>query len=309
MRNSVLKEALRLGSAVVEGVRIEGDSIIVSARPRRRAPRCPVCGRRCEGYDTLPARRWRAPGVGAARCLVEWAPARVECPEHGVRAVVPPRARSAPSRLAAAFEDRVAWLAPHMCRSALAELMRVDWRTVGGTCSRAAASLEETDGRGRLDGLRSIGVDETSYERGRRHMAVVVDHDRGRVVWAARGHGRRQPNDFLDLLTDGQRAGIEAVAADGARRVADVVAERLPGAELAVDPFHAESWATEALDGLRREAWREARRAPRPKRGRGRPGKGDGPPPDPSKALRGPGLPLLKNPEDLTAGQAASLGA
>ena len=32
MRNSVLKEALQLGSAVVEGVRIEGDSIIVSAR-------------------------------------------------------------------------------------------------------------------------------------------------------------------------------------------------------------------------------------------------------------------------------------
>lgn len=70
MRNSVLKEALQLGSAVVEGVRIEGDSITVSARPRRRAPRCPVCGRRCEGYDTLPARRWRAPDVGAARCFV-----------------------------------------------------------------------------------------------------------------------------------------------------------------------------------------------------------------------------------------------
>ena len=31
-----------------------------------------------------------APDVGAARCFVEWAPARVECPEHGVRAVVPP---------------------------------------------------------------------------------------------------------------------------------------------------------------------------------------------------------------------------
>lgn len=72
MRNSVLKEALQLGSAVVEGVRIEGDSIIVSARPRRRAPRCPACGRRCEGYDTLPARSWRAPDVGAARCFVEW---------------------------------------------------------------------------------------------------------------------------------------------------------------------------------------------------------------------------------------------
>ena len=70
MLKSVLKRALGLGGAVVEGVRIEGESIIVSARPRKRAPRCPVCGRRCDGYDTLPARRWRAPDLGSARCYV-----------------------------------------------------------------------------------------------------------------------------------------------------------------------------------------------------------------------------------------------
>ena len=83
------------------------------------------------------------------------------------------------------------------------------------------------------------------------------------------------------------RGSIEVVTADGARRVADVVAERLPGAELAVDPFHAVSWATEALDDLRREAWREARRAPRPKRGRGRPRKGEEARADPAKGVKG----------------------
>lgn len=86
MQKSVLKRALGLGTAVVEGVGIEGESIIVSARPRRAAPRCPACGRRCDGYDALPARRWRAPDAGSARCYVERAPRRVECPEHGVKA-------------------------------------------------------------------------------------------------------------------------------------------------------------------------------------------------------------------------------
>lgn len=38
------------------------------------------------GYDTLPARRWRAPGVRSARCYVGHAPRRVVCPEHGVKA-------------------------------------------------------------------------------------------------------------------------------------------------------------------------------------------------------------------------------
>ena len=33
-----------------------GGSIIVSARPRRSAHRCPECGRRCRAYDALPGR-------------------------------------------------------------------------------------------------------------------------------------------------------------------------------------------------------------------------------------------------------------
>lgn len=169
------------------------------------------------------------------------------------------------------------------------------------------ASLEEADGRGRLDGLRRIGIDETSYKRGHRYMTVVVDHDRGRVVWACEGHGRRQLGRFLDLLADEQRASIEVVTADGARWIADVVADRLPGAELAVDPFHAVSWATDARDALRRRAWNEARRAPRPGRGRGGPRKGGEAPPDPAKEVKGLRFPLLKNPEDLTEGQASAL--
>ena len=73
MLNSLLKRALGLERTVIEGARIEGDSIIVSVRPRRAAPRCPVCGRRCAAYDRLGPRRWRAPDLGAARCYLEHA--------------------------------------------------------------------------------------------------------------------------------------------------------------------------------------------------------------------------------------------
>ena len=132
MLNSLLKRALGLERTVIEGARIEGDSIIVSVRPRRAAPRCPVCGRRCAAYDRLGPRRWRAPDLGAARCYLEHAPVRASCPKHGVRTAPVPWARCASSRFASAFEDWVAWLALHMCRSALAELARVDWHTVGG---------------------------------------------------------------------------------------------------------------------------------------------------------------------------------
>ncbi len=182
MSNRILKKCLGLDGAVVEGARIEGESIIVSARPRKAAPRCPVCGRRCRPYDRLKARRWRAQRIGLIDCYVEHAPLRVECPEHGVRTALVPWARSASSRFTSAFEDEVAWLSLHMRGSALAQLAGIDWHSVGGICARVAASLESAAGGSRLDGLVRIGVDETSYKKGHKYMTVVVDHDRGRVV-------------------------------------------------------------------------------------------------------------------------------
>lgn len=71
MWRSMLKNGLGPAGAVVESARIEGDSITVSARPRRRAPRRPACGRLCDGYDRLPPRGWRALDLGQSRCCVE----------------------------------------------------------------------------------------------------------------------------------------------------------------------------------------------------------------------------------------------
>ena len=56
-------------------------------------------------------------------------------------------------------------------------------------------------------------------EKGQGYMTVVVDCDCGRVVWAAKDHGKRHLDGYLDLLTEEQRAGIEA-AVDGARWIA-----------------------------------------------------------------------------------------
>ena len=51
-------------------------------------------------------------------------------------------------------------------------------------------SAEATAGVDRFAGLRRIGIDEISYKRGHRYLTVVVDHDRGRLIWAAVGGHR-----------------------------------------------------------------------------------------------------------------------
>jgi transposase len=73
----------------------------------------------------------------------------------------------ATARATYAFDDQVAWLAVHTSKTAVRELMRVAWRTVGAIVARVSADAEaRTD---RLAGLTRIGVDELSFKKGRCH--------------------------------------------------------------------------------------------------------------------------------------------
>ena len=97
-----------------------------------------------------------------------------------------------------AFDDQVAWLATHCSKSAVVELMRIAWRTVGAIASRVVVDARAV--RDPFDGLVRIGIDEISYRRGHQYLMVVVDHDSGRLVWAAAGHDRATLQQFFDLL-------------------------------------------------------------------------------------------------------------
>lgn len=318
--NKILRFVLSLAETVVNSVRIEGDSIIVGVRPyKSRQSRCPRCGCKCEVYDGRSTpRRWRALDVGASRCFLEYAPVRVRCPEHGVHVESVPWARPK-SRFTRPFEDWVAWMAVYCTISAVAKACRVEWHSVGGICKRVYDDLQRATGPARFDGVRRIGIDETSYKKGHKYLMVVVDHDRGCLIWAAEGWSKEVLRRFLkDELTREQRLSIEVVTADGCRWIRTLVKRWCPNAEWVMDPFHVVSWMNDALDGVRREEWQVAKKAARaatPKRKRpGRPALGDETPPevkrlaDKARAIKGSRFALVKGKENLTEGQKAKLG-
>jgi transposase len=142
-------------------------------------------------------------------------------------------------------------------------------------------------------------------------MTVVVNYATGKLLWAAKGHGKAVLEGFFKLLSEEQRRAIQHVTADGARWIAECVAEWCPNAERSIDPFHVVQWATDTLDEVRRMVWREAReaaKAGKARRKRGRPRKGEEAPPEQKdKAIKGARYPLFKNPENLTDGQAATI--
>ena len=301
MQNATLwRGLLGVEKTVIEGVEFDEDEqlLVASVRPRRRARgRCGRCGRSSPGYDRGEGRRrWRALDLGTVQVVLEADAPRVSCRQHGPTVAAVPWARHGAGHTYA-FDEQVAWLATQTSKSAVTQLMRVAWRTVGAIIIRVWADVEALHDR--FAGLRRIGIDEISYKRGHRYVTVVVDHDSGRLVWAAPGRDRATLNAFFDALGAQRCAAVTHVSADGADWIAAVVAARCPAAVRCADPFHVVAWATDALDEVRRQAWNEARGAVDKRRA----GRATGA----AKDLKGARYALWKNPGNLTEKQQAKL--
>lgn len=288
--------------------------LVAHVKPHERERRrCPSCRRRCAVYDRGEGRRrWRALDLGTMVAELEADAPRISCREHGVLVAAVPWARHHAGHTRY-FDDQVAWLAVQTSKTAVTKLMRIAWRTVGAVITRVVADIDASVDR--LQGLRRIGIDEISYKKGHRYITVVIDHDSKRLVWAAEGRDKATVKKFFDALGEERSKLLTHVSADGADWIADVVKVRAPQAIRCADAFHVVSWATEALDVLRRQAWNEARAIARtePKGRAGRPRKdgtqASGPRPghDLAKALKGARYALWKNPENLTDRQQTKL--
>jgi transposase len=304
---------LGVEKTIVEDVNYDEETgiLIASVRPTAsQLRRCGECRRRCPKYDQGEGRRrWRGLDIGTVPVLLEADAPRVKCRKHGVSVAAVPWARHQAGHTKV-FDQQVAWLATQTSKTAITQLMRIAWRTVGAIITRVwndtAATFDP------FANLTRIGIDEISYKRGHKYLSVVVDHDTGRLVWASPGRDKATLRKFFDALGAERSAQITHVSADAADWIASVVAEKCPHAIRVADPFHVVKWATDALDEVRRATWNEARKDARTneaKRGRGRPPKDAPPRPDSERAkkLKNSRYALWKNPEDLTEKQQAKL--
>lgn len=279
--------------AIVERVMFDeaAGAVVLRCRVRRAdRGRCGRCARRSPGYDRGEGRRrWRALDAGTLRVFIEADAPRVHCIDHGVTVAAVPWARHDAGHTKA-FDDQVAWLVTHTSKTAVVELMRVAWRTVGAIAARVVADARKA--RDPFDGLTRIGIDEISYRRGHKYLMVVVDHDSGRLVWAAEGHDRKTLQQFFNLLGPDRAAQIRLVSADAAEWIGETALSNCPNAALCLDPFHIVRWASQALDVVRRAVWNLLRKVGLK---------------DQAKQLKGCRYALWKNPEDLTDRQNTKL--
>ena len=286
---SLWARLLGVERTIVEGVDLEASgALVVRVRPKRsERRRCGICHHRSRPYDAGDGRRrWRALDLGTTLTYLEASAPRVRCPQHGVVVAAVPWARHG-AGFTRTFEDQSAWLAVHCSKSAVAQLMRMAWRTVGRIITRVVAeTLQERD---LLAGLTQIGIDEISFRKGQRYLMVVIDHQSGRLVWAAEGREAATVQRFFDQVGEER---CTHVSTDGAEWLIDVIEQRCRNATICLDPFHVVSWATKALDDVRREVWNLTRKVGLDRE---------------AADLKGARWALLKNPENLTDRQRTTL--
>jgi len=164
---SLWRALLGVESAVIERVELDADGAVVVAHvrlPRASRGRCGRCGAVSPWYDRGHGRRrWRGLDLGVVPVYLEADTPRVSCRVHGPTARQVPWARHDTGHTRT-FDAQVAWLATQCSKTAVVELMRIAWRTVGAIIARVRAETA-----GALDpfaGLSRIGIDEISYKRG-----------------------------------------------------------------------------------------------------------------------------------------------
>jgi transposase len=219
---TLFKRLLRLGrERVVRVTLFEGaeEQVLVElARPQRRRMRCPHCGFATRATYDRSVRTWRHLDALRTRCLLRCEVRRIVCPDCGVVSEEVPWARPG-SRFTRAFEDTCAFLVRDAPKTVVAQLMRIDWATVGRVLERV---VDEALGQSEdwLDGLRRIGVDEVAYRKGHRYLLCVVDHDTGRIVWAHPGRSKATLALFFAELGPERKRPAGGGVGRSARRLA-----------------------------------------------------------------------------------------
>ncbi|HTQ43156.1 MAG TPA: ISL3 family transposase [Polyangiaceae bacterium] len=245
---TLLKKVLAIKFTRVTGIAFTEDGLVCDVAPTTSAPRCGACCRKVRHVHDRRERTWRHLDLGGMKTELRYAIRRVSCPRCGVTTELVPWARHA-SGFTDAFERTTAFLAQVCAKTAVVEMMRVGWRTVGAIIRRV---VEREGPEDRLAGLTHIGIDELSYRKHHEYVTIVVDHVTGNIVWAHPGRNADTLRKFFVELGQQRCALLKAVTIDMSASYRAAVEEYAVNAEIIFDRFHVQRLAHDALDEVRR---------------------------------------------------------
>jgi len=124
------------------------------------------------------------------------------------------------------------------------------------------AILEEY-AKGRLDPTptsMNISVDEVAWKKHHRYLTNVVDVDEKVVTWNNKGRKAKVLNKYYESLGEENCQRIESVSLDGAKTYISSSKKHAVNALIVLDRFHATKKVNDAIDQVRKNELRKARK-------------------------------------------------
>ncbi|MCP5245441.1 MAG: ISL3 family transposase [Burkholderiales bacterium] len=277
MSTSLLYHAFGIVGYFYQSTRFIAGIIIVAIQEDRWRLRCPACRSRdvqCRGKST---RRFRTVPIGGKAVFIDLPIQRVECAKCQAVRQVKIRFADEHKRYTRAFERLVLDLSKYMTIKAVSRHLGVNWDLVKGIQKN---NLNKRYRLPKLARIKRIAIDEIYQGKKLGYLTIVMDLQRGAVIFVGNGKGADALTLFWKRLKK-SGAQIEAVATDMGPAYISAVKANLPEATLVFDHFHIIKLFNEKLTKLRRDLQREA------ENGLGKP------------VLKGIRWLLLKNPDNL----------
>lgn len=232
-----------------------GKELHLWVKPYRNGCRCPQCSRRSRIKRTMAKERlWRDVRVCGIDVFFHYQPREIVSPTHGRSQEIIPWADTF-SQVTYRFEALALRYCQSMAQKDVASLLHVSPSTLSGIIHRIIRRVRSTH---KIRALRTIGVDEISYHKGRKFATIVYDLDKGCVVWVGRGKARKTIDEFFSShLSAFQRKNIRYASCDMSKTYIGAIKQWCPNATLVLDRFHVVKALNESVDEVRKSQWRE----------------------------------------------------
>ena len=105
-----------------------------------------------------------------------------------------------------------------------------------------------------------MSVDEVAWQKWHKYVTNVVDIEQRKVIWNHDGRGKDTLDAFFKVIGPGNSSNIEAVSCDGARGYLSSIKQNAKNALIVLDHFHVKSYLNDALDRVRKDQLKIARK-------------------------------------------------
>jgi transposase len=215
--------------------------------------KCSECEQPAPGYDRLEERRWLHVPLWGIPTYFFYAPRRVQCPEHGVVVeAIPWNQGKRPVTQAmmgflARWTRRLSWKeTAQVFQTSWENVYRsVDWFVEWGLAHR------------KLEGIRSLGIDEIHWGRGKRaenFLTVLyqIDSHCRRLLWVGPRRTKATLRKGLAALGPEVVKGLQFVCSDMWKPYLTVIRKQASHALHVLDRFHITMHVNRAVDQVRR---------------------------------------------------------